>query len=61
MCPYTCVWIHFCHPGVVHGMSCYQDCLLFEWSADLIAKLLYSDRVGIELDLNISFGDVAKF
>ena len=33
----------------------------FEWSADLIAKLLVSSRFGTGLDLNMSFDDVANF
>ena len=33
----------------------------FEWSTDLIAELLDIARVGIGLDLNMSFGDVANF
>ena len=33
----------------------------FQWSTDLIAKLLDSARVGIGLDLNMSFYNVANF
>ena len=33
----------------------------FQWSADLIAKLLDSAKVGIGLELNTSFDDVVNF
>ena len=33
----------------------------FEWSADLIVKLLESDRVGIGLYLNMRFNDIYNF
>ena len=33
----------------------------FRWSTDLIAKLLDSARVGIGLDLNMSFDNIANF
>ena len=33
----------------------------FEWSAELIAKLLDSTRAGIGLDLNMRFDNVANF
>ena len=33
----------------------------FEWSVELVAKLLGSARVGVELDLNTSFENVANF
>ena len=33
----------------------------FEWSVDLVDKLLDSSRVGIGLDLNMIFENVANF
>ena len=42
--------------GVVSNIFYY-----FKWSADLISKLLDSARVGIGLDLNMRFDDVANF
>ena len=33
----------------------------FEWYADFIAKIIDSARVGIGLDLNMSFDDVVNF
>ena len=33
----------------------------FEWSTELIANLLDSSRVGIELDLKMRFDDVSNF
>ena len=42
--------------GVVYKILSY-----FEWSADLTAKLIDSAKVGIGLDLNMSFDNVAKF
>ena len=33
----------------------------FQWSADLIDKLLGSARVGIGLDLNMSFYNISNF
>ena len=42
--------------GVVSNIFYY-----FEWSVDLIAKLLDSDRFEIVLDLNMNYDNVANF
>ena len=39
----------------------YKIFYYFGWSADLIAELLDSDRVGIVLDLNMIFENIANF
>ena len=59
--PYTCIWLHFRHPGVVYGRSFSNIFYYFEWSSELIDNLLDSARVGIVLDLKMSFDDVANF